>query len=140
MSAVSEKVLIAHADLAVCRLVRESLETFCECQVETTSVAVGAFERALQRDFRLLILDVHLETLPGVLLYDLITKALQACGGNRPLPLVMFLCEATEVTRREELLRDARVKGLLTLPISIERLLEKVRGVLSEKNPLFRKA
>jgi CheY-like chemotaxis protein len=137
MIATVDKILVVHADLAVCRLVRESLETFCECQVETTSVALGAFERVLQKDFKLVLFDLHLETLPGPLLHDLICRALKVCASTRPLPAVMFFCEASEVARRDDLLRDARVKGLLTLPLNIERLLEKVRGILPLKRSPF---
>ena len=137
MSASVDKILVVHADLAVCRLARESLETFCECQVETTSVALGAFERVLQKDFKLVIFDLHLETLSGPLLHDLICRALKVCVPTRPPPAVMFFCEASEVARRDDLLRDARVKGLLTLPLNIERLLEKVRGILSLKRLPF---
>lgn len=137
MKSPPDRVLVVHADLAVCRLARESLETFCECQVETTSVALRGFESVLQRDFKLLLLDLHLETLHGPLLYDLICKALQICAPTRALPAVMFFCDATEAARRDDLLRDARVKGLLTLPISIERLLEKVHTLLPRKSTPF---
>jgi len=118
------------------RLVRESLETFCDCQVETTTSALAAFERALQREYRLFLFDLKLEILDGPLLYDLINTALQHSQTGRTVPAVMYFCDSQEAARREDLHRDARVKGLIITPIAIDSLLEKVAGILQVKTNL----
>ena len=124
-------VLMAHGDAATCRLVRESLEGFCRCDVDTTSSALTAFDRALQRPYSLFVFDLHLAQLSGPLLYDLISRAYAHChAGARTAPAVIFFCQPGDLTRQEEWLRDVRVKGLLPAPVSISRLLDRVSGIL----------
>ena len=136
MSTPAAKVLLVHSDMPITRLVRQSLEAFCDCQVETTSSSLIAFERALQKDYKLYLFDLKLETIDGVLLYELIGKALQYSQQGRTVPAVMFFCETQEASRRDDLLRDARVKGLITTPINISRLLEKMEGILPVRGDL----
>lgn len=127
-------VLIAHGDTATARLVRESLEGFCVCEVEATSSALSAYERALQRPYVLFLFDLHLAVLNGPLLYDLIAKAYPLChAGARTAPAVIFFCTPQDLVRQEDWLRDVRVKGLLPTPVSISRLLEKVSGSLDTR-------
>lgn len=133
MATEPAKVLIVHGDMPTSRLVRESLEAFCDCQVDVTSAALAGFERALQKDYRLYFFDLKLEKLEGPLLYELISTALQYGQSGRTVPAVIFICDPADASRRDDLLRDARVKALLTTPIAIGRLLEKVAGVLPEK-------
>ncbi len=128
---MTPNVLVAHGDAAVCRLVRESLEGFCHCQVDATCSALTAYERALHRSYALYLFDLHLEVLSGPLLYDLISRAYSLChSGALTAPAVIFLCTAQDLIRQEEWLRDVRVKGLLQTPLRIRRLLDKVSGTL----------
>jgi hypothetical protein len=125
------QVLLVHGDAALSRLTRESLEAFCQCRVDVTTNAILAYERALQRSYALFLFSLHLATLPGPLLYELIAKAYaHALGGSRRLPPVVFFCEPNDLVARDDLRCDVRVKGLLAPPISIARLLDKVGGLL----------
>ena len=49
---------------------------------------------------------------------------------------MLYLSERGAARRREEFARDARVKGVLGLPLKIERLLEGVRGTLEVRDGL----
>jgi CheY-like chemotaxis protein len=128
------KVLLVHPDSAIARLVRETLETFCDCQVEATTASVAGYERALQRDYRLYLFALRMEPLDGPLLYELISTAHQYAQTDRATPAVIFLCEAADLARQEALLRDARVKGLILTPPKIGQLLEKVAMILPNKS------
>jgi CheY-like chemotaxis protein len=128
------KVLLVHGDLSVSRLVRESLEAFCECTVEVTASAVAGFERALQKEHRVYLFALNLEVLPGTLLYELIGTACLHAQPAKNLPPVFYFCDQAELSRQEPLLRDARVKGLISEPIHIGRLLEKMQGLLTMRS------
>ncbi len=128
------RVLIAHRDAALLRLARESLETFLDCEVRTTSSALGAFDRLLQEPYRLLLLDLHLTELPGELLYDLISRAYpKVHPGSLTAPPVIWLGLATDLPRQDELTREARTKALLLSPLNIQRLLDTAGTLLPRK-------
>jgi len=130
-------VLVLHEDVGVSRLVREALETFTLAEVVTTPDAEYAFELALQRDYKLFVFHLNAPILGGELLYELISKAYRHCGaGYRKLPAVIYLGDAQDSLKYEELLRDARVKGVLMKPLSIERLLDKAGSVLAKREDL----
>jgi CheY-like chemotaxis protein len=133
MNTPSAKVLLVHPDVALSRLVKETLEAFCDCQVEATSASLAGYERALQREYRLYVFALKMEPLDGGLLYELISTAHQHAQGGRATPAIIFLCDASDSARQEHLLRDARVKGLLLTPPKIGQLLEKVNGILPTK-------
>ena len=129
------RVLIAHSDAALLRLTRESLEAFLECDVRSTSSALSAFDRILQEPYRLLILDLHLAQLPGELLYDLISRAYpKVHPGSLTAPPVIWLGNPTDLSRQDELTREARTKALLLAPLNIQRLLDTAAGLLQRKN------
>jgi CheY-like chemotaxis protein len=127
------KVLLVHPDPAITRLVRDTLEAFCDCQVEVTTASLAGYERALQKDYRLYLFALRMDPLEGPLLYELIATAHQYAQPGRATPAVIFLCEAADIARQETLLRDARIKGVLLTPPKIGQLLEKVSGLLPAK-------
>jgi CheY-like chemotaxis protein len=131
------KVLLLHADTPTSRLVRESLEAFCECTVEVTSAALTAYEKALQKDYQLFLFDLHQSVLDGPMLYELLAKAYQFAQHGRALPAVIYFCDGAVTNMRDELLRDARVKALLSTPVNIQRLLERVGTILPLKTDPF---
>lgn len=137
MASPTPKVLLLHGDMPTSRLVRESLEAFCECSVDTTSAALTAFERALQKDYKLFLFDLHQSVLDGAMLYELLSKVYQFSQPVRQLPAVIFFCEPREAISRDDLIRDARVKALLPTPVNISKLLEKVAGILEAKESPF---
>ena len=120
------QVLVVHNDAATTRLVRESLESFCVCEVVATPNAEFAFELALRREYAFFVFGLNLPVLDGVLLYELISKAYKfAHGGSKLAPAVLYIGTEADSSRSDELLRDARVKGVLMRPIRIEKLLKK---------------
>jgi CheY-like chemotaxis protein len=131
------RVLVVHPAAPTLRLIRETLTQFTTGEVDTTPDPVYGFELALQRQYQLYIVGVSMAVLDGVLLYELISKAHGFChAGARSAPGVIFLLERNAARTREELARDARVKGVLGLPLRIERLLEAVRGTLEVRDGL----
>ena len=116
------------------RLIRDALQSFTLCEVDTCLSGEAAFERCLQRRYRLLIFSLHLPNLPGELLYEMLAKV-HHYGHvfGRSAPPVMFVGEPNDQNRSEELQRDARVKGVLLKPLRIERILAKARQVLPER-------
>lgn len=119
------------------RLVREALQSFTKCHVDSSPNAEYAFERALQRPYELFIFSLTMPVLHGELLYDLISKAYRHChDGARTAPPVIFLGEEKHRGRIDELQRDARVRGVLLKPLRIDRVLEKARTVLPSKSPI----
>lgn len=133
----ASRVLVVHQSAPTLRLIRETLTQFTTAEVETTPDSVYGFELALQRRYQLFIFGVTMEGLDGPLLYELISKAYGFCHkGARSAPGVLFLSERNGARRGEEFARDARVKGVLGMPLKIERLLEGVKGILEVKDSL----
>lgn len=130
-------MLVAHEDVASMRLIRDALLGFMRCEVDSCLSGDSAFERCLQRRYRLLFLSLHLPLLPGELVYELLGKVhhyghLPAHG--RTAPPVIFIGETSDRPRAEELARDVRVKGVLLKPLRIDRILERAKLVLEEKS------
>jgi CheY-like chemotaxis protein len=127
-------VLVAHEEVSTMRLIRDALQSFTLCEVETCLTGEAAFERCLQRRYRLLIFSLHLPNLGGELVYELLGKVHHyGHVSGRSAPPVIFVGEANDQTRAEELQRDARVKGVLLKPLRIDRILAKARQVLPER-------
>ena len=130
-----ERVLVVHEDVTIIRLLRDTLNQFTTAEVVTTPDAQYAFELGLQREYKLFIIQLSLPVLNGELLYDLIGKAYRFCGtGERQLPAVIFLADGQDTMKCEELMRDARVKGVLLKPLNIGRLLGAVGNLLRKKD------
>lgn len=132
-------VLVVHTKASTYRLVRETLENFTNAAVETTPDSLQAFERALRRNYRLFIFGLSLDRLEGPFLYDLVTSAYANTGRWRLPPALILLREEDDPPPPAELTRDARVKDIITKPVSIERLLRAVDGVLERRDPIATK-
>ncbi len=125
------RVLVAHDDVGTCRLVRETLGQFGSCAVDTSPTAEYAYELALGRPYALYMFGLSLPVLHGELLYELLFKAHALClADRRPCPGVVYIADAADAGRAEELKREARVKGVLVKPLSIDRILDRVRGTI----------
>ncbi len=128
------RVLAVHEDVGTLRLIRETFVEFTECEVDTSPNAEYAFELALQRSYALLIFNLTQPVLPGELLYGLISKAYTHCHeGARTAPPVVYVLESLVAGRAAELQRDARVRGVLGKPLTIDRILECGKGILARK-------
>ena len=125
------RVLVAHEDVGTCRLIRETLGQFGECAVDTSPTAEYAYELALQRDYLLFMFGLTMPVIPGELLYELLYKAYRYGGSvARHCPGVIYIADAAVAGRAEGLLREARVKGVLVKPLSIDRILSRVKGIV----------
>lgn len=133
MSAQSKTVLVVDDDVVILRLVRESLVALLECEVDTTPNPEYAFEMVLKKNYDLLIFDFSMPGIDGAILYSLITKAYEinppAGHRNSPPPLILMSGHAAQ-KRAQDLLREPGVRGLLAKPFSIEKLVDKVSGLL----------
>ncbi|MDA7920965.1 hypothetical protein N9B73_04345 [Verrucomicrobiales bacterium] len=132
----SNKVLVAHGVTSTSRLIRETLENFTEAEVETTSDPIRAFELALQKPFRRFFFAMQVGELSGAMLYELISKAYANGSATRTLaPGVVFIREKSDPQLPAELARDARIKGSISKPIRIERLLKSVEDIFEVRDP-----
>jgi len=133
---VVRNVLVAHGDVTTKSLVREALENFTWCEVDLTPNAEVAFARALQKPYSLFVFGFDLPILDGEVLYEFICKAYRYRGtGHKVAPPIIYLGEAADTKRMEELRRDARVRGVLLRPFRLDRLIEHARTVLLAREP-----
>lgn len=127
-------VLVAHEEVSTMRLIRDSLLGFTLCEVDTCLSGDSAFERCLQRRYKLIVLSLHLPVVSGELLYELIAKVHHYGHGiGRSAPPVIFVGEPSDQIRAEELQRDARVKAVLIKPLRIDKILAKAKQILPER-------
>ncbi|MCB1097510.1 MAG: hypothetical protein KDN22_18195 [Verrucomicrobiae bacterium] len=125
------RVLAVFPDTSVLRLIRECIGAFTEGIADTTPDAGFGFEMAMQRDYQMFFLGIDMPVLGGERLYDFITKAyINARPLPRKVPGVVFIANSGKGDLLHALKRDARVKGLLTCPLEIARLLRTTEGTL----------
>ena len=123
------RVLVAHDDVGTLRLIRETLGQFGECEIDTSPTAEYAYELALQRDYALFMFGLGLPVLNGELLYELLAKAYPFChSGAVTCPGVVYIVDPADAGKVEGLQRQARVKGVLVKPLSIDRILDRVKS------------
>jgi len=133
------RILVAHPVGSTTRLIRETLESFTEVEVETTSNCLRAFELALQKSYGMFFFGMSFGELDGPLLYELISKTYSCGTGPRKMaPAVVFVREKDDLKLPEELERDVRVKDVVRKPIRIERLLKAVASIVEVKDPTAR--
>jgi len=131
------KILVVHELASTYRLVRETLENFTDGEVETTPDPLHAFELALQKNYQLFVFALKIQDMEGPLLYELISKAYTFGREKRKLaPGVIYIREKEDPRPPAELSRDARVKDIIVKPVSIDRLLKSVEGILDLKDPM----
>lgn len=132
----SVAVLVVHPVASTSRLIRETLESFTNGRVFATGDPIRAFELALQRKYGLFLFAMQVGELSGPMLYELVSTAYAAGRGPHLLaPAVVFVREKDDPRLPDSLDRDVRVKGVLSKPIRIERLLEAVAGALEVRDP-----
>ena len=119
----------AHEDVGTLRLLRETLENLTPCKVDTTPNAQYAFELALQREYQLFMFGLGLPVIEGELLYSLLVKALPFChSGDRSCPGVVYIADPVHSAQAEVLQREARVKGVLVKPLTVDRIISTVKN------------
>ena len=130
------RILAAHEDVGTLRLLRETLENFTSCRVDTTPNAQYAFELALQREYQLFMFGLGLQVIEGELLYSLLVKALPFChSGDRSCAGVIYIADPEHSAQAEVLQREARVKGVLVKPLTVDRIIATVKTVTAFKSP-----
>jgi hypothetical protein len=130
-------VLVVHPAVSTCRLIREALESFTTAEVDTSPDAVYGFELALNKRYKLFFFALEIPVIEGPLLYELISKAYSFCHeGARLAPAVIYINEPGTHLPNSEITHDARVKGILSKPLSIEKLLETIGDILPRKEPI----
>lgn len=129
-------VLVVHPVASTARLIRETLESFTDARVVTTSDPLRAFELALQQPHALYLFGMQIGELGGPMLYELVCRACTAGRGPRRVAAgVIFIREKDGPPLPEGLERDVRVKDVVSKPIRIDRLLRAVSGALEVRDP-----
>jgi len=129
-------VLVVHPVATTSRLIRETLENFTSAKVETTPDPVRGLELALLHSYRVYFFAMKMPELSGPTLYEMISTAHRIGRGTAPLaPGLVLVREREDPKLPDDLINDARIKGVVTKPIRIERLLESIKGALELRDP-----
>ncbi len=130
-----KRVLVVDDDTGVLRIIREALQNFLSCEVDTSPKAEYAFELALKKSYDLMIFDFSMPMIDGTLLFQLISAVYENSSPARIVPPLLLVSGHGTNERAQELLQEARVRGFLAKPFTVHRLLQKVRECLPELAP-----
>lgn len=131
----SFRVLASYHDTGTLRLLRDSVSNLLNIGIDTSPSAEYAYEMAIKRPYSLFIFGYHMPNLNGVLLYDLLYKVYPSLyEGIRKCPAVIFIGEEDDIKMSDQVKRDARVKGFLVRPLSIDRIIEVIETSLKTTN------
>ncbi len=122
-------------DVALMRVTREALTAFLLCTVDSSPRPEYAFELLLKRDYDLLIFDFSMPMIDGAMLFFLVSKVYEAAQPARVVPPLILVSGRGDEARAQELLKEPRVRGFISKPFAINRLLEKVRECLPGIEP-----
>lgn len=131
----SFRVLASYHDTGTLRLLRDSVSNLLNIGIDTSPSAEYAYEMAIKRPYSLFIFGYHMPNLNGVLLYDLLYKVYPSLyEGIRKCPAVIFIGEEDDIKMSDQVKRDARVKGFLVRPLSIDRIIDVIETSLKTTN------
>jgi DNA-binding response OmpR family regulator len=122
-----KRILIVDDDVALMRVVREALTSFLDCEVDTSPKPEYGFELALQKTYDLLIFDFAMPMIDGAMLFFLIGKVYAHAAPPRALPPLLLISGCADELRAQELLHEPGVRGLISKPFSINRLMDRVK-------------
>ena len=122
-----KRILIVDDDVGLMRITREALTSFLQCEVDTSPKPEYGFELALKKTYDLLIFDFSMPMIDGAMLFFLIGKVYEASQPPRTLPPLLLISGRGDEARAQELLKEAGVRGLISKPFAINRLIEKVK-------------
>src|SRR5205823_10436086 len=117
-------------DVALLRVVLESLVSTLQCYVDTSPKPEYALELALKKKYDLLVFDFQIPMIDGAMLFFLIGKVYQNSQPVREVPPLLLISGKAEETRAQELLKEPGVAGLVAKPFAINRLLEKIKAAV----------
>jgi len=126
------RVLIVDDDTAVLRIMRDAFQTLLHWDVDTSPKPEYGFELALKKDYDLMIFDFSMPLIDGTLLFLLISKVYENSLPPRTVPPLLLVSGQGSDDRAQELLKEARVRGFLAKPFTINRLIEKVKDCFPE--------
>jgi CheY-like chemotaxis protein len=128
----TRRVLVIDDDNAVLRIMREGLQNFLHCEVDTSPKPEYGFELGLKKQYDLMIFDFSMPMIDGTLLFLLLSKAYENMSPPRKMPPLLLVSGQGSDQRARELLGEAPVRGFLPKPFTINQLLEKVKQCLPE--------
>ena len=132
-SSSAPRVLVADASLPNRRLIRELLTAFRSCTVDDAASAEHAFERATMQEYGLFIFALTLPDMNGAMLDRLIARIYPRLHNAVIAPPVVFLTRSDEMSAFHEVKRDARVRGHVPLPLSLDSLMNVAGALLPAK-------
>lgn len=127
-----KRVLIVDDDTAVLRIMREALQTLLHWEIDTSPKPEYGFELALKKNYDLMIFDFSMPMIDGTLLFLLISKVYENSNPPRTVPPLLLVSGQGSDQRAQDLLKEARVRGFLAKPFTINRLVEKVKACFPE--------
>ena len=127
-----KRVLVVDDDTAVLRIMRDAFQTLLHWDVDTSPKPEYGFELALKKDYDLMIFDFSMPLIDGTLLFLLISKVYENSLPPRTVPPLLLVSGQGSDDRAQELLKEARVRGFLAKPFTINRLIEKVKECFPE--------
>ena len=125
MHAEHSAILILAASVTRLRFLRETLQGFLHCTIDTTTHAEYAFELAIKKTHHLYVFEMEAAVIPGPVLYGLLRKVHDAAAtGPKQLPPVIFLAEESTLHSAPaiELGRQPGVRAVLKNPPAIQKL------------------
>ncbi|MEO5719280.1 MAG: response regulator [Chthoniobacterales bacterium] len=128
----TKRILIVDDDTAVLRIMREALQTILHWEIDTSPRPEYGFELALKKTYDLMIFDFSMPMIDGTLLFLLISKVYENSNPPRTVPPLLLVSGQGSDERAQELLKEARVRGFLAKPFTINRLVEKVKACFPE--------
>ncbi|MFL6530100.1 MAG: response regulator [Chthoniobacterales bacterium] len=122
-----KRILIVDDEVTLVRVMREALTSMLKCMVDSSPKPEYAFELMLKRDYDLLIFDFSMPMIDGAMLFFLISKVYDNAQPPRVVPPLILISGKGDEARAQELLKEPRVRGLISKPFAINRLVQKVR-------------
>ncbi|MDQ3118183.1 MAG: response regulator [Verrucomicrobiota bacterium] len=132
MAGEVKRILMVDDDVALMRVTREALTSFLHCEVDTSPKPEYAFELALKKTYDLLIFDFSMPMIDGAMLFFLIGKVYEHSHPLRVIPPLLLITGRAEEKRAQELLKEPHVRGLISKPYAINRLLQRVKEAVPE--------
>jgi two-component system, OmpR family, response regulator CpxR len=123
----AKTILIVDDDVALMRVTREALTAFLRCEVDSSPTPEYGFELALKKNYDLLIFDFSMPMIDGAMLFFLIGKVYNNSTPPRIVPPLILVSGKGDEERAQDLLKEAGVRGLISKPFAINRLIEKVK-------------
>lgn len=120
-------ILIVDDDVALMRVTREALTAFLRCDVDSSPTPEYGFELALKKNYDLLIFDFSMPMIDGAMLFFLIGKVYNNSEPPRVVPPLILISGKGDEERAQDLLKEPGVRGLVSKPFAISRLIEKVK-------------